>query len=382
MSETDDRYINDETIELPPLRVQCWPPPELGDGRHQQSRADGPRRLPWSRVVAATLLATLVGGVYFYLLAPAGGQNDSASIVAIVNGTEIHQSDVDVYISLTKALNAARTSSSGNPSEEDALNQLVYQTLALEDARKHNYPPPAPDEVNRYINNLTASAKLSAAGLDQLLDRYGVARSVLTDAVQAKLTIYDYLNQQVARPDLTADQRDLLINNWRAALYDPKVARVSFPTKLREAGPAPKQGRYAPEVAGTDLNTGKPIKLSELKGHPVLVNFWATWCVPCKTEMPEIVAAYNQYKDSKGLVVVAVSIEGPSVKDKVLAFMHDYKMTFAVMTDDDNQSLSLAYHVISIPTSAFIDRSGVVQWMQLGAMSEPQLASGLDKILK
>jgi cytochrome c biogenesis protein CcmG, thiol:disulfide interchange protein DsbE len=381
MSDLNESYETAQPTAIPDGVLQCCPPPAPQESSQSAEALPAHSRTRRQRVVAVVLLILVVAGA-LYIFLPGSGESGGGDIVALVNGTAIHQSDVDIYISLTKALNSAQGSPVGSVSEEDALNQLVYQTLALEDARKHNYPPPTPDEVTRYINNFTASAKLSATGLDQLLDSNGVARSVLTDAVQARLTIDDYINQRVARSGLTSDQRDLLINNWRAALYDPKATQISFPTPLREAGPAPKQGRQAPEVAGTDLSTGKPIKLSDLKGHPVLVNFWATWCTPCKTEMPEIVRAYNQYKDSKGLRVLAVSIEGPSAKDKVLAFMHDYKMTFATITDDDNQSLSLAYHIISIPTSAFVDQGGVVQWMQLGAMSEPQLAMGLDRILK
>ncbi|WP_315117145.1 redoxin domain-containing protein [uncultured Clostridium sp.] len=110
---------------------------------------------------------------------------------------------------------------------------------------------------------------------------------------------------------------------------------------------------------------GKEISLSEFKGKKVFLNFWASWCGPCKIEMPHMQTLYEETKD-KDIVILAVNV-GES-KDKVKSFIEKNKYTFPVLLDT-NQEISLQYGISAFPTSFFIDEEGYVYSGIQGSMS-------------
>lgn len=117
-----------------------------------------------------------------------------------------------------------------------------------------------------------------------------------------------------------------------------------------------------------DLN-GKVLTLSDLKGKKVLLNFWATWCPPCKSEMPEIEQLYQETKDSN-LIIVTVDIGEPLITVK--SFVASNKYNFKVLIDSD-QSVAAMYNISSIPTSYFIDVDGNIISKNVGAMNIGQM---------
>ena len=114
---------------------------------------------------------------------------------------------------------------------------------------------------------------------------------------------------------------------------------------------------------------GKELSLSDLKGKKVFLNFWATWCPPCKAEMPEIEKLYEETKDSD-LVIVAVEIGEPL--STVKTFIDSNKYSFKVLLDSD-QSVASKYNIASIPTSYFIDVNGNIISKNVGAMNIDQM---------
>ncbi|MBI4295732.1 MAG: redoxin domain-containing protein [Chloroflexi bacterium] len=127
--------------------------------------------------------------------------------------------------------------------------------------------------------------------------------------------------------------------------------------------PAPLTGRTAPDFRLTDLN-GNTVTLSKLRGKTVFLNFWASWCVPCREEMPEIQKTYLKYKD-KGVVIIGIDLFEP--ENDVRQFVRDgnYGWTFVI---DKTQEVTSTYRVTGIPTSLFIDKNGVIRAMNTGAM--------------
>lgn len=117
-----------------------------------------------------------------------------------------------------------------------------------------------------------------------------------------------------------------------------------------------------------DLN-GNELSLSDLKGKKVFLNFWATWCPPCKAEMPEIEKLYQETKDSD-LVIVAVEIGEPL--DTVKSFIDSNKYNFKVLLDPD-QTVATKYNITSIPTSYFIDTDGNIASKHVGGMNIDQM---------
>lgn len=124
-----------------------------------------------------------------------------------------------------------------------------------------------------------------------------------------------------------------------------------------------------------DLN-GNELSLSSLKGKKVFLNFWATWCPPCKSEMPEIEKLYEETKDSN-LIIVAVEIGEPL--NTVKPFIDSNKYKFKVLLDSDN-SVADKYKINSIPTSYFIDTEGNIISEHLGAMTIDQMKEYIKNI--
>lgn len=114
---------------------------------------------------------------------------------------------------------------------------------------------------------------------------------------------------------------------------------------------------------------GNELSLSDLKGKKVFLNFWATWCPPCKSEMPEIESLYQETKDSD-LVIVSIEIGEPL--DTVKSFIASNNYNFKVLSDPE-QIVAAQYNIASIPTSYFIDVDGNIISKHSGAMNIDQM---------
>ncbi len=139
----------------------------------------------------------------------------------------------------------------------------------------------------------------------------------------------------------------------------------------------PLVGGPAPPFTLNDLE-GRPVNLMDYQGKVVLLTFWATWCEPCKKEMPEIEAAYEQHKD-QGFVVLAVNFgENP---DPARSFAHHGRLTFPVLLDPSVKVAS-RYGVVSLPVSFFINSNGIVRERVFGgtltAESINQILQGIQ----
>ncbi|MEW6116437.1 MAG: TlpA disulfide reductase family protein [Nitrospirota bacterium] len=140
---------------------------------------------------------------------------------------------------------------------------------------------------------------------------------------------------------------------------------------------AANPGSPAPAFTLTDIS-GKKISLSELKGKVVLLNFWATWCGPCKAEMPALNRLYIELKD-KGFVILAVSLD--TAEKPVKSFIAEKKLAFPVLMDSDKELSFDLYAVMGLPTTFIIDKKGIIVERILGdrEWDAPQMK---DKILK
>ena len=140
----------------------------------------------------------------------------------------------------------------------------------------------------------------------------------------------------------------------------------------------PRKDFMAPDFT-TETLDGRTMVLSELRGQVVLINFWATWCLPCRAEMPAIQQVYEDYRD-RGVEVLAVNL---SEQDgTVSAFVEELGLTFPVLMDLDDDIGSL-YRVRSIPTTFFVDRSGVIREVIVGGpIPSAVIESNLDALLE
>jgi thiol-disulfide isomerase/thioredoxin len=128
------------------------------------------------------------------------------------------------------------------------------------------------------------------------------------------------------------------------------------------------------------LLDGTRISLSQLKGKVVFLNFWATWCGPCRSEMPSMEAVYQRLKN-KGFEILAVNL-GDS-KDEVSAFMSQYKLNFPVGLDEKSTTGSY-YSIKAIPTTYIIDKRGLIIARIVGSINwnTPKIISALETVLR
>ena len=139
----------------------------------------------------------------------------------------------------------------------------------------------------------------------------------------------------------------------------------------------PQVGKLAPDFQLPNLE-GQYISLSDFRGEPVLVNFWASWCPYCRYEMPFIQEVYEEWSAS-GLVVLAIN-KGESLST-VEDFMQSYNLSFPALLDI-NQDVALEYSIRSIPTTFFIDKDGIIQAIKVGPfLSKAEIENSLSKII-
>lgn len=158
---------------------------------------------------------------------------------------------------------------------------------------------------------------------------------------------------------------------------------VALPDAKNVTGRAPStdEGRAAPDFLLRTLDGGD-LRFSDLQGQPVLVNFWASWCTPCREEMPDIVRAYDEYRDD-GLVVVAVNLQ--ENEEQVRAFADDFGMEFRIAFDRTGQvadAWRIGGPVEGIPSSYFIDGRGIVQKRVFGPLTEKSLTEHIEALLQ
>jgi peroxiredoxin len=135
---------------------------------------------------------------------------------------------------------------------------------------------------------------------------------------------------------------------------------------------APVEGSRAPDFQLQTLD-GQRVRLSELRGQVVLINFWATWCAPCRLEMPAIQDRYER----GGFEVLAVDFdESPEL---VQAFVNELGLSFPVLLDP-GADIQKLYQVRGYPTSFFIDTEGIIRIIQIGIMTEEELDANLQEL--
>lgn len=134
------------------------------------------------------------------------------------------------------------------------------------------------------------------------------------------------------------------------------------------------KGDMAPDFELETLE-GDPVKLSDYRGQKVIVNFWATWCPPCRAEIPDLQKVYDEYD----VEILAVNLtDTESDRGKVEPFVDDFEMTFPVLMDETSD-VATTYEVAAYPTSYMIDSSGHVQFVAMGAMNYDVMINNLEK---
>ena len=126
---------------------------------------------------------------------------------------------------------------------------------------------------------------------------------------------------------------------------------------------APKENFLAPEIK-LDSFSGDEFSLSKLDGTPIILNFWASWCPPCRAEMPDFQEAWEEYQGTD-LQIISVNSTQQDSLPAISSFVIAHKITFPILLDIDGKA-SASYQIHSLPTTFFINRSGVITKIIIG----------------
>ncbi len=130
-------------------------------------------------------------------------------------------------------------------------------------------------------------------------------------------------------------------------------------------------GAPAPGYRAVALN-GDSVSLGAQRGKVVLFNIWATWCHPCRDEIPELQDLHVKYRD-RGLELVGVSVDADGSDEAIRAFMQDFRMTYPVWRDPDERVLT-QFLTVGVPATFLIDREGILRWRMTGPIQPKDTA--------
>lgn len=139
-------------------------------------------------------------------------------------------------------------------------------------------------------------------------------------------------------------------------------------------------GTPAPLYHAVSLD-GDSVSLEEQRGKVVLLNVWATWCHPCRTEIPELRVVHSKYKD-RGFELIGVSVDADGDDEPLRAFMREFEMTYPIWRDPDER-VSAQFLVIGVPATFLIDREGIIRWKRTGPIQpgDTSLVAAIERAL-
>jgi thiol-disulfide isomerase/thioredoxin len=148
---------------------------------------------------------------------------------------------------------------------------------------------------------------------------------------------------------------------------------------------SPREGFLAPDFTlnylTTEAEENQPVTLSELRGQVVVINFWASWCPPCREEMPTLERIYQTYRD-RGLVILGINATYQDSPASALAFIAEQDLSFPMLMDDRG-TVSRRYLLRGLPSTYFVDRQGIIRSVVIGGpMSEALVRSKIQDLLE
>ena len=237
--------------------------------------------------------------------------------------------------------------------ESDVLIQLEddrYQILSA-------IPIEQPGLYRLVINNTKASNEASSDGNEDDRSKYQVR----------------FVRSQEANPAGEAEQSS---DGPLTDIATEGVSSIEALAQQSDAVEGLEIGNTAPDFTITTID-GEQTSLESLRGQTVLLNFWGTWCGPCRREMPDLQALYEQYADD-GLTILAIAVNDTT--EDILAFQEEFDLTFPLALDEDDVVNKL-YDITSQPSTILIDPEGVIQFQSFGIVTQSQLVPVITSIL-
>ncbi|HEY4688489.1 MAG TPA: redoxin domain-containing protein [Anaerolineae bacterium] len=299
--------------------------------------------------------------------------------VAVVNGDPITRQEWQQTTALERLLN--QFAGQPLPDAEATLDRLISERLVLALAGSDR-PQIADADAAQRLAQLQQQWAIDDAGLDRALSSIGLSRDDLLSEIKRLLAIEAYLNQIAATQDpnqwLAAQRARAQIGVYTdlAALSPTVSAPSATPTPPPALATGINVGELAPDFTLNDLD-GSPVRLSQFRGKAVVLNFWATWCPPCRIEAPALQASYTRYRDRE---VVVLGVDAQEDAATVRGFASEFGLQYPLVRDTDN-SIAAQYQVVGIPTTVILDSEGVVRARHVGPLTEQQFAAYVDPLI-
>jgi peroxiredoxin len=296
--------------------------------------------------------------------------------MATVNGVAISREMVEKEVTVSR-FNVASplpplTGDDLVRATNEALNQLITRQLVLQAASRQNFV------LDEALIESRVALLFGANGdqaLDDALGQVGATRADLAWWVRELTTIEEF-TVKVIMAGAAPEDRQQVYNDW----LNVQRAAADIKTYLngQEQGLLAQMGGPAPDFTLTNL-AGQSVSLYDYKGKVVLINFWATWCPSCLSELPDYEQVYQQHGGPAGdFVVLGVNLqEGQTqVKD----YASGLGLTFPVLLDEDGGVTTRQYQVTGMPGSFIIDRQGVIFYRHVGPLSAETLQVKLAEL--
>ncbi len=367
-----------------PKRRKGGPPPQpAGTQPVAGSVEKAGRRLgiivSWLALVF--MLALIVGLVWWSQSRKGAAPAPLPEVVATVNGEAITREQLDKISRVNLAMYPLAQGREMNTEpfawrqfQSQLLDQLIGNVILIQEANKANLEVSEAD-VDSELQGLAASYKVSVADIDNRLNQVGLQREALRDWLRGALRANRLLAGRAA--EANARGETFSVEAWLNELQVKSQVETFLPpdpgTQLARVG------NVAPDFALSEPE-GRTWRLSELRGKPVVINFWATWCNPCRLEMPLLERAYQRHKEHD-LVILAVDIKADRGPEAVKSYRQELGLTFPLILDTTGQ-VENTYKVRGYPTTILVDRNGIVVDVKRGAVpTQEALEQLLAKIV-
>ncbi|MDE8701886.1 TlpA disulfide reductase family protein [Adlercreutzia equolifaciens] len=269
--------------------------------------------------------------------------------------------------------------STGAPSEGDELKEALAEGEAEEEAKLSEGSDKTPQERGEQVGEALEAARAEEAANDatpagQTSDRKTHLRVIIAVVAFAVLLVGAGIAYSALAPQA---EPGVEVTGTNAA-QSTEVEATNDSTDAGSEGEGANATTPAPDFSMTDAE-GHTLKLSDFRGKPVLLNFWASWCGPCASEMPDLQASWEVNREDVQFVIVDMVGMSGETEETAKAFLSENGYTFPVYFDK-NSSAAAAFGVSGVPQTYLIDAEGNILGGYMGAMSPSVLSEGISML--